>query len=53
MGDCVLERWNIDSKTEEFEINLESLEAGEHTVALRVYDSSGNVRIGKAIPQIK
>ena len=43
----------IDSTTEEFEINLESLEAGEHTVALRVYDSSGNVGIGKAILQIK
>jgi len=43
----------IDSKTEEFEISLESLEAGEHTVALRVYDSSGNVGIGKVILQIK
>jgi hypothetical protein len=43
----------IDSKTEEFEINLEPLEAGEHAVALRVYDSSGNVGIAKAILQRK
>jgi len=43
----------IDSKTEEFEINLESLQAGEHALALRVYDSSGNVGISKAILQIK
>ena len=43
----------VDSKTEEFEIKTEPLAHGEHTVALRVYDSNGNVGIGKAVVQAK
>jgi hypothetical protein len=43
----------VDSKTEEFEIKTGSLAAGEHAVALRVYDSNGNVAIGKAVVQVK
>jgi hypothetical protein len=43
----------VDSKTEEFEIKSEPLALGEHTVALRVYDSNGNVAIGKAVVQVK
>lgn len=43
----------VDSKTEEFEIKTGTLETGEHTVALRVYDATGNVAIGKAALLIK
>jgi sugar lactone lactonase YvrE len=43
----------VDSKIEEFEIKTEPLASGEHTVALRVYDSNGNVAIGKAVVQVK
>ncbi len=43
----------IDSKTEEFDVKTGSLEPGEHVVALRVYDSTGNVAVGKALLQIK
>ena len=43
----------VDSKTEEFEIKTDGLEAGEHTVALRVYDSNGNVGMGKTVFQVK
>jgi hypothetical protein len=43
----------IDSKGEEFEVRTEPLDVGEHTVALRVYDSTGNVGIAKALCQIK
>jgi sugar lactone lactonase YvrE len=38
----------VDSKTEEFEIKTGTLEPGEHSIALRVYDATGNVAIGKA-----
>ena len=30
----------VDSKTEEFEVKTEPFQAGEHTIALRVYDST-------------
>jgi hypothetical protein len=43
----------VDSKTEEFEIKTGTLEPGEHTVALRVYDSTGNVAIGKTALLVK
>ncbi|MCI0620978.1 MAG: hypothetical protein L0387_04785 [Acidobacteria bacterium] len=43
----------VDSKTEEFEIKTGNLEAGEHAVALRVYDATGNVAIGKATLVVK
>jgi WD40 repeat protein len=43
----------VDSKVEEFEINTEALSPGEHAVALRVYDSTGNVAIGKAVVAVK
>ena len=43
----------LDSRTEEFDIMPVTLEPGEHTVALRVYDSAGNVAIGKAAVLIK
>ena len=43
----------VDSKTEEFEIRSEKLDPGEHFVALRVYDSAGNIGLGKAVLQVK
>jgi len=43
----------VDSKTEEFEVKTAALEPGEHTVALRVYDATGNVAIGKATVLVK
>ncbi len=43
----------LDSKTEEFEFRRESLPSGEHTVTLRVYDSSGNVGLGKSLVVVK
>jgi WD40 repeat protein len=43
----------VDSRTEEFEIGTDVLNPGEHTVALRVYDSTGNVAIGKAAVAVK
>ena len=43
----------VDSKAEEFEIKTEALETGEHALALRVYDSAGNVAVGKAVVVVK
>lgn len=43
----------LDSKMEEFEFRRESLPAGEHTGMLRVYDSSGNIGLGKALVVVK
>jgi len=43
----------VDSRAEEFEIKTGTLEPGEHTVALRVYDAAGNVAIGKAALLVK
>jgi hypothetical protein len=38
-----------DGKQESYEITLKGLKAGEHTVALRVYDRFDNVGSGKAV----
>jgi len=43
----------VDSKAEEFEVKTVALEPGEHTLAIRVYDATGNVAIGKASMQVK
>jgi hypothetical protein len=43
----------VDSKVEEFEVKTDDLIVGEHAVALRVFDSAGNVTIGKAVVSIK
>ena len=43
----------VDSRTEEFEIGTEKLDPGEHFIALRIYDSTGNIGIGKAVFQVK
>ncbi len=41
-----------DSKTEEFEIALGGLEAGEHTLAIRARDTSNNTGTGKRVVTI-
>lgn len=41
-----------DSETEEFEIVLEGLEAGEHTLAIRARDTSNNTGTGKRVVTI-
>ncbi|HEX9136591.1 MAG TPA: hypothetical protein VF905_06565, partial [Nitrospirota bacterium] len=42
----------VDSKFEEFAIRVSGLSIGEHVVTLRVYNSSGNAGLGKAIINI-
>ena len=42
----------VDSRTEEFRVTTEALETGEHVVALRIYDASGNLGLGKALIQV-
>lgn len=41
-----------DSETEEYEIALEGLEAGEHTLAIRARDTSNNTGTGKRVVTI-
>ena len=41
-----------DSKTEEFEIDLEGLASGEHTLAIRARDTSNNTGTGKRVVTI-
>lgn len=43
----------VDSRAEEFEIKTEPLEPGEHSLALRVFDSTGNVAIGKTVATVR
>jgi hypothetical protein len=42
----------VDSSKEVFTIKLPHLEAGEHVLALRAYDTAGNVGVGKAVIRI-
>ena len=39
----------VDSKQETFTVEIDDLEAGEHLITLRVYDSAGNVGVGKVL----
>jgi sugar lactone lactonase YvrE len=39
----------FDARAEEFEIRTEPVEAGEHTVVLKVYDEHANARVGRAV----
>ena len=41
-----------DSETEEFEIALDGLESGEHTLAIRARDTSNNTGTGKRVVTI-
>ena len=42
----------IDSQTETFTIKAQGLAPGEHVIALRAYDTAGNVGVGKAVVEI-
>jgi hypothetical protein len=42
----------VDSRKETFTVRLAKLDAGEHVVSLRAYDTAGNVGIGKAVLHI-
>jgi hypothetical protein len=42
----------VDSRKETFTVRLSKLEAGEHVVSLRAYDTSGNVGVGKTVLHI-
>jgi hypothetical protein len=42
----------VDSQKETFTVKLSKLEAGEHVLSVRAYDTAGNVGVGKAILQI-
>ena len=39
----------VDSKQETFLVEIDDMAAGEHLITLRVYDSAGNVGVGKAL----
>lgn len=42
----------VDSQQEEFTVKLHKLAAGEHIIILRVYDTSENIGVGKAVIEI-
>jgi hypothetical protein len=42
----------IDSRQETFTVRLSKLDAGEHVVALRAYDTAGNLGVGKAVLRV-
>jgi hypothetical protein len=42
----------VDSRKETFTVRLSRLDAGEHVVSLRAYDTAGNVGVGKAVLHI-
>ena len=42
----------VDSRTETFTVRTPKLEPGEHVIALRAYDTAGNVGVGKAVVHI-
>ena len=42
----------VDSRKETFTVRLSKLDAGEHVVSLRAYDTAGNVGVGKAVLHI-
>ena len=42
----------VDSRKETFTIRLSKLDAGEHVVSLRAYDTAGNLGVGKAVLRV-
>lgn len=42
----------VDSRLETFTIKVPKLDPGEHVIALRAYDTAGNVGVGKAVVRI-
>jgi sugar lactone lactonase YvrE len=50
--DAVSDDGIVDSRKETFTIKLTHLDAGEHILALRAYDTAGNPGVGKAVIRI-
>jgi hypothetical protein len=50
--DVVSDDGIVDSRKETFTLRLSKLEAGEHVVSLRAFDTAGNVGVGKAVLHI-
>jgi sugar lactone lactonase YvrE len=50
--DMVSDDGIVDSRRETFTVKLSHLEAGEHILALRAYDTAGNPGVGKAVIRI-
>jgi sugar lactone lactonase YvrE len=42
----------VDSRKETFTVKLTKLEAGEHVVSVRAYDTAGNLGVGKAVLRV-
>jgi hypothetical protein len=42
----------VDSRQETFTVRVPKLEPGEHVIALRAYDTSGNAGLGKAVVRV-
>lgn len=42
----------VDSRRETFTVKIPKLEPGEHIVALRAFDTSGNAGVGKAVVRV-
>ena len=42
----------VDSRKETFTVRLSKLDAGEHVVSLRAFDTAGNLGVGKAVLRI-
>jgi hypothetical protein len=42
----------VDSRKENFTVKLSKIDPGEHVVALRAYDTAGNLGVGKAVLRV-
>ena len=42
----------VDSRKETFTVRLSKLDAGEHVVSLRAFDTAGNLGVGKAVLRV-
>jgi len=50
--DLVSDDGIVDSRKETFTLRFSKLEAGEHIVSVRAYDTAGNLGVGKALLRI-
>jgi sugar lactone lactonase YvrE len=50
--DIVSDDGIVDSRKETFTIRLSKLDAGEHVVSVRAYDTAGNLGVGKAVLRV-
>jgi hypothetical protein len=51
-GDLLSDDGIVDSRKETFTIRLSKLDAGEHVVSVRAYDTAGNLGVGKAVLRV-